>query len=224
MTVPVNIMPLGDSITAGSHGADPNGTGGYRAVLWQRLHEAGFEVDFVGSITDELVPVGSGHEGHHGWRTDELALHIEHWLQVYQPHLIALQIGINDIVQEASTRLVVSRLTDLVDKILQRSNAHLIVAAIVGVLESNDYHVDPQKILAYNAAIPGIVQEQSMQGCKISFLDMFTLANLREEHFAPDGLHLNDHGYHRVAEAWYGEVASHLKSIGNVSKKAAREC
>ena len=47
----VRIMPLGDSITEGSEGLAPI-QGGYRTKLYQLLTAAGFNVDFVGTLSD----------------------------------------------------------------------------------------------------------------------------------------------------------------------------
>src|SRR5689334_22657252 len=65
---PVSVMPLGDSITAGS-------AGGYRKpmvrVLAETCHCA---ITTVGSQTDDSLPAGQqAHEGHGGWRIDQLA-------------------------------------------------------------------------------------------------------------------------------------------------------
>ena len=65
-TPPIRIMPLGDSITDGSGAA-----GGYRLPLYIALTNAGYNVDLVGTATDNSAP-GLGtevnHEGHGGWR------------------------------------------------------------------------------------------------------------------------------------------------------------
>jgi lysophospholipase L1-like esterase len=72
----VTILPLGDSITAG------NGYGGYRARMAADLTAAGFTFHLVGSQTmsngGETAPSlrpphdGLRHEGHGGWRIDQL--------------------------------------------------------------------------------------------------------------------------------------------------------
>lgn len=49
---PLRIMPLGDSITYGQ-GWDPHG--GYRAVLREKLVEAGYDIDYVGTQTANAV-------------------------------------------------------------------------------------------------------------------------------------------------------------------------
>src|SRR5690242_12081668 len=55
----VRVMPLGDSITEGTQVP-----GGYRIGLWQRLSNAGYRVDFVGSQYNGPSSLGDhDHEG-----------------------------------------------------------------------------------------------------------------------------------------------------------------
>src|SRR5690242_19031704 len=76
----IRIMPLGDSIT---QSFSPHNS--YRYYLWHLLLNQGYRVDFVGS----LHGVGDGppanpdfdmdHEGHAGFRADEIAANIQVW-------------------------------------------------------------------------------------------------------------------------------------------------
>src|SRR3972149_290813 len=74
---PFRIMPLGDSITAGktSGVVGPKQWTAYRKELYERLQAAGYQVDFVGSESNGSYFSGFDpqHEGHGGWRDDEIA-------------------------------------------------------------------------------------------------------------------------------------------------------
>ena len=77
----VRVMPLGDSITDGF-----NVPGGYRINLWQRLAAGGYTVDFVGSGFNGPAGLGDhDHEGHSGWRIDQIDANIVGWLQTHRP-------------------------------------------------------------------------------------------------------------------------------------------
>jgi lysophospholipase L1-like esterase len=111
---PVSVMPLGDSITAGS-------AGGYRKPLAQKLADVyHYRMISVGSQTDPSLPPGQqAHEGHAGWRIDQLTgnllgvnpvdagAHGGYWLvgghgtgrQAVHPNFITVMAGINDINQ-----------------------------------------------------------------------------------------------------------------------------
>src|SRR5579859_901846 len=114
---PVPIMPLGDSITAGV--GSMNGSG-YRAALWYDYQAAGYRVDFVGSGHNGPQDFPQQHEGHPGWRIDQLSAHIVGWLATYQPHIILLQIGTNDILQHDDLPLAPARLNNLLERITEQ--------------------------------------------------------------------------------------------------------
>src|SRR5215216_4783367 len=84
----VRVMPLGDSITEGTQVP-----GGYRIGLWQRMAAAGYQVDYVGSQFNGPTSLGDhDHEGHPGWRIDQIDANITGWLQTYTPHTVLLHL------------------------------------------------------------------------------------------------------------------------------------
>ena len=73
----VRVYPVGDSITWGTTAA-----GGYRSPLYQKLTNAGYEVDMVGSSKDfaDKVLRDAGeehHDGHSGWTISQIDRQIE---------------------------------------------------------------------------------------------------------------------------------------------------
>ena len=95
------IMPLGDSITQGAASGEPNEDlqASYRLVLWDLLADAGYDVDFVGSLNSgwAIEDFDPHHEGHPGWRDDEIADNIYTWLVSNPADIILLHIGTNDL-------------------------------------------------------------------------------------------------------------------------------
>ncbi|KAA9372941.1 GDSL family lipase, partial [Microbispora cellulosiformans] len=90
----VRVMPLGDSITEGTQVP-----GGYRIGLWQRLAAGRYTVDFVGSQYNGPGNLGDhDHEGHPGWRIDQIDANITGWLRSYTPRTVLLHIGTNDVL------------------------------------------------------------------------------------------------------------------------------
>jgi hypothetical protein len=80
----VRIMPLGDSITEGTQVP-----GGYRIGLWQRTAAAGYRVDLVGSQFNGPTALGDhDHEGHPGWRIDQIDANISGWLRSTSPRSV----------------------------------------------------------------------------------------------------------------------------------------
>jgi lysophospholipase L1-like esterase len=196
----VKVMPLGDSITDGF-----SIPGGYRIELWNRFLTNGQSVDFVGSLMNGPGSLGDrDHEGHSGARIDEMAAAVNPWLVTFQPDIILLLIGANDVVQNFQLATATNRLSALMDQIVAaRSNSYLVVASLTpfsdGVLN--------QRAVDINVAIPGIVHSQVAQGRKVSFVDMYaalTPADLL------DGVHPSAAGFAKMAPVWHDVITKIL--------------
>ncbi|GAA1507232.1 hypothetical protein GCM10009827_021690 [Dactylosporangium maewongense] len=189
-TRPVKVMPLGDSITWGE--GSPT-TSSYRAPLYNRLvANAGYNIDFVGSQRSGSLP-DTDNEGHSGWRIDQIAASANGWLATYQPDVILLHIGTNDMNQNYQVATAPQRLGSLIDQILAaRPTATVLVAKIVPALDATIQ----ARINTFNAAVPGIV---SARGARARLVDLSTLAASDLN----DTLHPNDSGYAKMATRWY---------------------
>src|SRR5689334_6369148 len=159
----VRVMPLGDSITDGIQTP-----GGYRIGLWQSLASGGYTVDFVGSLSNGPASLGDhDHEGHSGWRIDQIDANIAGWLRTYDPHTILLHIGTNDVIQNVNLAGAPSRLGTLLDHITATvPNAEVFVAQLIP-LSYND-----GAIRTFNAAIPGVLQPRIAAGKHLHLVDM----------------------------------------------------
>src|SRR5689334_21892333 len=107
------VMPLGDSITDGTQVP-----GGYRIGLWQRFGGGNYRVDLVGSQFNGPSSLGDhDHEGHPGWRIDQIDANIVSWLGNTSPRTVLLHIGTNDVLQDFDRANAPARLSALVDHI-----------------------------------------------------------------------------------------------------------
>lgn len=213
------VMPLGDSITYGfvSPGAPNNDDGGYRRFLWERLAETGLsgEYDFVGSLATGIATIDRDHEGHNGWRIDQISGSINEWLTTHQSDRIMLMIGTNDLIQGATPDEALSRLAILLDQIhAARPSARLFVASIAGVRTNNDYSasINAEEINSFNAGILPLVNQGAAQGSNITFVDVNDLSGLdtatESADYGSDGLHLSLAGYSKMANVWYQAITS----------------
>jgi len=189
---PAPIMPLGDSITHGTQVA-----GGYRVKLEDHLLAAKRDFTFVGTQSSGDINLESRrHEGHKGYRIEDIANEVETWLGVQKPNHILLTIGTNDILQNNQLATAPARLSALIDRItVSRPNARLVVSSLPPL---SDPSLDV-KVQQFNSTIPAIVESKVNQGKSVSFVDMYsalTTADLR------DGIHPNAAGYARMAERW----------------------
>lgn len=197
----IKIMPLGDSVTFGW--PDPK-YGGYRHLLGTLLKEGGYTVEFVGSEESGKGVIPSPqNEGHPGWTIAMLKEGIDSkgWLEKYQPDLVLLHIGTNDL-RKGLAASAAANLAALLDDLLQRlPHAHVIVAQIISFRAGRDADHD-----AYNAAIPVIV---ASRGPRLSVADMQGLLG-RSDY--SDGLHPNNAGYDKMARVWERAIRAVLST------------
>jgi lysophospholipase L1-like esterase len=195
----VRVMPLGDSITDGL-----NVPGGYRNELWQKFVAGGYRIDFVGSQFNGPPGLGDhDHQGHSGWTIAQIDANVVNWLRATSPRTVLLHIGTNDMFGQPAGAS--QRLSTLLDRITATApDAEVFVASIVPLSGAD------AQVRAYNAAIPGIVQNKVSAGKRVHFVDMYpalTLADLA------DGVHPNTGGYGKMATVWFNALRSVPRSI-----------
>jgi lysophospholipase L1-like esterase len=214
-----NIMPLGDSITAGY---TPSGgiPGGYRQELYTKLTAAGYSFQFVGSQTTypgTTLPANqSQHEGHDGYSIQQSIDGVQNsnWLNV-NPDVILLHIGANDM-EKPDAATAPDRFDALLgDIIAQKPNARIIVAKIIGGSTVGNYATAAaydSGIVAYNAAISQKVAARAQNGQHVSLVDMYSLMNINHQTneqgqplFA-NVSHPNQLGYNVMGDAWASAI------------------
>ena len=216
----LRIMPLGDSITHGSQSVRGNG---YRAPLYVALTNLGYNVDYVGTETDNYGKTDpfladSDHEGHSGWKIENASNgiydHIQGFFaQIGDPHVILLHIGTNDTGdgETAFRGQATNRLVRLLDRIHEcQPSAKVVVTTLMRRYTTAGDTEDNWKYAAitnvFNPAIPGIVAGQQAKGQAAYFLDMHAAVPSWDQ--IADTVHPNDVGYTNMANAWVSAVTS----------------
>src|SRR5215212_521685 len=201
----VRVMPLGDSITEGTQVP-----GGYRNGLWQRFTANGYRVDFVGSQFNGPSSLGDhDHEGHPGWRIDQIDANIVGWLRTSTPHTVLLHIGTNDVLQNFNLGTAPNRLSTLIDHITNTApTAEVFVAQITPLANAGQ----DSAARTFNSAIPGIVQSKVNAGRHVHLVDMHSALTTAD---LTDGIHPTAGGYDKMAATWFNALRSVPGSIGN---------
>jgi lysophospholipase L1-like esterase len=209
----VRVMPLGDSITEGTQVP-----GGYRIGLWQRATAGGYQVDFVGSQSNGPATLGDhDHEGHPGWRIDQIDANIVSWLRATTPHTVLLHIGTNDVLQNYDVARAPARLSGLIDHITATApDAEVFVAQIIPIANAGQ----DSTARTFNAAIPGIVQSNQNAGKHVHLVDMHSAITTAD---LVDGVHPTAGGYDKMAATWFTALKSVPGSIGTPGQSAARQ-
>jgi lysophospholipase L1-like esterase len=191
----LKIMPLGDSIT---YGEGIPSYGGYRNLLSALLESDGIKFDFVGSQkSGEESLLDPDNEGHPGWRISNLreAIATEGWLETYQPDIILLHIGSNDL-RYGNQVYAAENLSLLLDDILARlPETHIIVATIIRTRWGSDL-----KHLYYNGKVREIV---ASKGPQVSLVDMQDVPSKGD---FTTLYHPSPKGYDKMAHAWESAI------------------
>lgn len=200
----VRILPLGDSITQADKNHDS-----YRRSLWHMLRNAGYEIDYVGSLTTNhkggppSPDFDLDHEGHWGWRADEIIngratqSKLSKWLKDYTPDIVLIHLGTNDVFQGQSVSSTVDELEQIIS-ILRRDNPKVKVL-IAKLIPVTDQKVN-NRINAFNDEIPRIALENDSPESRIIVVDLNNNFDAHSDTY--DGVHPNSKGEQKMAEKW----------------------
>lgn len=201
----VKIMPLGDSITESTKGQNS-----YRYYLWHLIMDRGYHVDFVGSRHG----VGNGppanpdfdmdHEGHAGWKADEILGEIQAWATAASPDVVLLHIGTNDVCKKESVDSTVTDIAGIIDT-LRTVNPRIQVLMAQLINSSN---CPPA---ALNARLPALVADKDRPESPIVLVDEYT--GFDPPTMTYDGTHPNAEGDSRMAERWFEKLAPMLDAF-----------
>ena len=207
----IRIMPLGDSITQ----ADSNHSS-YRRPLWKLLHQAGYEVDFVGSKQDHFggpapyTDFDPDHEGHWGWRTDQVLVHINDWVRTMQPDIVLIHLGTNDLRAGQSLESTMDELWDLIQALRQENPSIKVLLAQLIPIAGNEAQVEQ-----LNQLIARVAEYMSIETSPVLLVDQFSGFNAAVGQETYDGLHPNELGEQKLAERWFSALRQILVPLQN---------
>jgi len=203
---PVRIMPLGNSITHGTYGhGDPRTDDyvtGYRQSLYLSLTDAGYDVDFVGSLQTGQSATPSfdyDHEGHGGWTDSQVASNVYDWLVANPADVVLLHIGTNGLDTSPDD------VEDILDEIDRYSEDITVILA--RIINRRD-HVCPNgsTTTTFNDNVEALAEARIANGDKIIIVDMECGAGIDYSQYPPgdmyDNLHPYDTGYDKMADVW----------------------
>ena len=195
------IMPLGDSITESFAGLPT-----YRFFLWQLAQARGYRIDFVGSRRGVAggVPLHDGfdmdHEGHSGWRADEILAQVSGWARAASPDVVLIHLGHNDLCQGQDVASTVGEVAALIDA-LRAFNANVSVIVAQVVASANPCH---GQIPAFNTALPAMVAAKDTAASRVLLADLFT--GFTPATMTWDGFHPNGSGESWMADRWFATL------------------
>ncbi len=201
---PIRIMALGDSITQGH-------THSYRQPLWLALRAAGMQVDFVGSLDRTHAADGpaqdydSDHEGHWGWRGDQVLERIDGWAQQAAPDVVLIHLGTNDLRMGKSPRQTTRDVLRIIDRLRAHNpRVHVLVASIIPVADGRATELFKQ----YNQELSALARRADLAGSRVFLVDQFTGFDPTLDTY--DGVHPNERGSDKMAAKWFAGMQALL--------------
>ncbi len=246
---PVKIMAMGDSITDGYINQD----NGYRKYFCYWLQQNGItNFDMVGSKSSwsnqatydwngTTITYDPDHSGYSGYTIQNIGSRqglqetifdttytngdaSGNMMEAYQPDVIMLQIGTNDIL-DAQLTGIGDRLEELVDKLLPyvSGDGQVLYLASIPDLDvsvcyswlwayqsiAGSYTDDPEGFTAvvqaaiddYNTTVKNLVAEKQAEGAHIEFSDINSTIDVSAGDLQ-DGVHPNEQGYAKMGQYW----------------------
>ena len=210
-------MPLGNSITAGTK---PNNGSkstdiGYRKRLFLALQPAYPGLQFVGSESNGNGGFDQDHEGHPGWKADEIRDNIylsgEDWLTNNPPHVILLHIGTNDIGAGENLTNIVTEVEAILDRIDQyeTDNNTAVVVFVARIIRLLFGSFNGTETTAFNNQIESMVNQRIANGDKLIMVDQESAITYPDA-LIEDEIHPNQDGYEDMADVWELAINSNL--------------
>lgn len=199
------VMPLGDSITEAE-----TGFASYRYWLWRELSDAGYEIDLVGSMSGvyngpPLFPdFDQDHEGHWGWRADEVLAQLAGWAAGAQPEVVLLHLGHNDLWQGEGVSSTIADLSAIIG-VLRSANPTIIIL-FAQVIPSTVPALSD--IPTLNAEIVVLAASLSTPDSPVIVVDHWTDFDPSTETY--DGVHPNAAGEQKMSSRWFSALADVL--------------
>jgi len=193
----IRIMPLGDSITESQ-----TGFASYRYWLWNDLADFGYCVDFVGGETGvngtPLFPdFDQDHEGHSGFRADQVLNQINAWATAANPDVVMIHLGTNDLWQGQSAASTLDEIDQIIDELRA-------VKPRVVVLLAQLIPMAPANVIPFNISVPGFVASKTSAASPVLLVDQYTGFDHNTDTW--DGVHPNQAGELKIAANWYAAL------------------
>ena len=221
----IKLMTMGDSITDGFWRE-----GGYRVFLCDKLEENGLSqyVDFVGSQKSGSC-YDNEHEGYTAYAIEGftvrgigsrsgIAKFAPDKIKEFQPDVLTLMIGTNDILSQYDLDNAGNRLEALVDSCLEAlpEGGKLYLASIPDMDANNHTYINEKKftvesmdgfVADYNAKVKALVEKKQGEGKNIEFCDIHGVMTKDDLY---DGVHPTTDGYKKIANFWYDIITKYI--------------
>jgi len=197
----VRVQPLGDSITSGW-----DTFWSYRRDLVDLLDADHCRVDFTGtrhgpkSGSPGDFATDRDHEGHSGFRTDEIEAGLAGWLVGNVPEIVLIHLGTNDVLEGTSLTDAKENLRAIIDGL--RDVKPDVAILLAQIIPNRAPYEDA--VLALNAHIADLAAEEDTIASPVVLVDQYTGYDSATQNF--DKVHPNELGEQQIAQRWFAAL------------------
>lgn len=188
-----DIMPIGDSITAGPY---------YRLPLARAIAEAGCPVDFVGTfngvgdvVPDDDAQLDLDHQAVGGATSDEIRTQFAGWIAEQQPDIALVYLGTNDLYNGVTRDATLENTEVIIGELRGRnSSVTILLAQLMPAVAVEATVAD------LNAQIQSLAERLDTSASKIVAVDMAEGVDVETD--LVDGVHPNEAQAQEMADRW----------------------
>jgi lysophospholipase L1-like esterase len=202
------IMPLGDSITNGWYVSVYRW--GYRKPLYDLLTSNNYDFDFVGSQVGGSF-ADPNHEGHDGWTAGNIYYFVTGWLNTYQPDVVMLHIGTNDVIGGSQDANTVNAILNLIDA-YEQANSRNVTVILALIINRRIDSPEAKRVATtqFNIDVNAMATNRIANGDDIIIVDMEGALNYGIGADLGDEVHPSDTGYAKMSQVWYSALTEYF--------------
>ncbi len=192
-------MPLGDSIAKGYGPHDS-----YRWYLWRLIRQSGFDVDFVGSVHNQVLPYpdfDTDHEGHWGFWSTQVLDGLPVWLSENTHDIVLLHIGTNDVGECRSPNETAKTTERIIDLIQERNPKAIILLAKIIPIDFDGQCGWGRSVDEAARQLNQRLEVISSNKPNIVMVDLFSALDAKLD--LRDAAHPNEQVFDTMAHAWF---------------------
>lgn len=214
----VTVMPIGDSITAGTNGSPSDLRGSYRYELGLLLGQAGIDVDFVGEFKR-----GLGDNDHQGVSGAPISAMVDNFgpaIAIHQPDYALVLAGTNNHFQGPDDEFFVENYTNLINTIRDNSpNTSIIISTVPKFgydrIPETAYWTNEFVDFRNSETFPSMnraIRQVANQFNDVAVVDFYAELDIQQD-LVPDAVHPNLYGHQKLANLFYGELSSQISAV-----------
>ena len=194
---PVRIMCVGDSITEGGGSFSV-----YRYPLWEKLHTAGYDVEFVGSKTSNTRAGPLAHEGYGGKNAEFLATAAVASFRKTPADIVLLHAGHNHMAEEKPVPGIVAATRAMIQGFRAvNPRVTVLLAQVIPSGKLPKYEYIPE----LNRALSGLAHELDAPAQRAISVDQATGFDWTTDTVA-DKVHPNARGAEKMSARWFATL------------------